>query len=173
MDAQIKDIMDREENYKNLLMEKLKKDSRLQLSCPDFKYPEPLYLYVNSKKTGKSIAIRLDGEDSTMRFWDYVDDDYSDEDGVWNSMTEKGVEKFLKKLVCVMNRAIDTEFFDGSAECIDCFSCVPEKELDEEIARKAAKKFGKGMDFTLAKVSDFFGEKLFVFDKNYKLIQKK
>lgn len=173
MDSQLKDIMDREEKYKNLLIKELKKDARLHLSCPDFKYPEPLYLYVSAKKTGKSIAVRLDGEDSTMRFWDYVDDDYSDEDGVWNSMTEKGAQKFIKKLLLVMDRAIDAEFYDSLAECIDCFSCVPESELTEEIAKKAARKFGKCLEFSLAKISDFFGEKLFVFDKNFKLVQKK
>lgn len=172
MENQMKDIMDREENYKKLLTEKLKKDERIRVSCPDFKYPEPLYIYVNSKKMGKSIAVRLDGEDSTMRFWDYVDDDYSDEDGVWNSMTEKGLEKFVKKLTLVMERAIDVELFDGSAECIECFSCVPENELNEEIARKALKKFSRGYDFAVAKVSDFFGENIFVFDKSFKAIKK-
>lgn len=168
---EIKDIIDREEKCKRILTEKICTDKRLEVSCPEFKYPEPLYLYAKSKKTGKSIAVRIDGHDKTVRFWDYADDDYSDENGVWNNITESGIEKFVKKLFCVMEKAIDVEFYDASAEFLDCFSCVPETDPCEDVAKKAAKKFGKGIDFAIAKVSSFFGDKIFIFDKNYNVIK--
>ena len=101
----ISEILEAEEKYKKLLIAGLSEDERLSISCPDFKYPEPVFVYVKSVKTDKTIAVRLDGGDRTMRFWDYVDDDYSEEDGVWDRMGEKGLENFIKKLYTVMDHA--------------------------------------------------------------------
>ena len=89
-----------EEKYKKLLLIKLGADKRLAVNSPSSKYPEPAFVYVKSVKTEKVIAIRLDGEDKTMRFWDYIDDDdYSSEDGVWDKMTDKGLENFINKFL--------------------------------------------------------------------------
>lgn len=169
---EVREILDIEEKYKKLLMCKLGEDDRLSLSCPDFKYPEPVYLYVKSKKTDKTIAVRIDGGDKTVRFWDYVDDDYSDEDGVWGYMTEKGIDGFIKKLYVVMNKAIDIDFYDAEGESSDYYSGVIGVELTAETALKAARKYGKEIDFVFVKVSDFFGEKQFVFDRTFRLIKR-
>lgn len=166
------EILEIEEKYKKVLINKLGADDRLSLSCPDFKYPEPVFLYVKSKKTDKTIAVRIDGGDNTVRFWDYVDDDYSEEDGVWGYMTEKGIDAFIKKLYTVMDKAVDVEFFSADGECDDYYSGVIGVELTAETALKAVKKFGKETDFAFAKISDFFGEKQYVFDRSFKLIKR-
>ena len=108
----VAEILETEEKYKKLLVAKLAGDDRITLSCPEFKYPEPAFVYIKSVKTDKSIAVRLDGVDKTMRFWDYVDDDYSDEDGVWAKMNEKGLDVFASKLYTVMEKAFDIEFYN-------------------------------------------------------------
>lgn len=166
------EILETEEKYKKILISKLGTDERLSLSCPDFKYPEPVFLYVKSKKTDKTIAVRLDGGDKTVRFWDYVDDDYSDEDGVWGNMTDKGIDSFVKKLYTVMEKAIDIEYFGLDGECDDYYSGVAGFELTAENALKAVKKYGKEIDFVFAKVSDFFGEKQYVFDRTFRQIKR-
>ena len=71
----VAEILEVEEKYKKLLVAKLSGDDRITLSCPEFKYPEHAFVYIKSVKTDKSIAVRLDGVDNTMRFWEYVDDD--------------------------------------------------------------------------------------------------
>ena len=45
-------------------------------------------------------------------------------------------------------------------------------ELTAETALKAARKYGKEIDFVFVKVSDFFGEKQFVFDRAFRLIKR-
>lgn len=168
-----REILEIEEKYKKLLMNKLGADERLSLSCPDFKYPEPLFVYVKSVKTEKSIAVRLDGGDKTVRFWDYVDDDYSDEDGVWGTMTEKGLDGFIKKLYAVMDKAVDIEFYGMDGECDDYYSGVAGFDLTVANAQKAVKKYGKGTDFVFAKFSNFFGDVQYVFDKTFRQVIKK
>ena len=163
----ISEILETEEKYKKIIMNKLSADERLSLSCPDFKYPEPLFVYVKSVKTDKTIALRIDGGDKTVRFWDYVDDDYSDEDGVWGNLTEKGLETFIKKLYAVMDKAVDIEYFNIDGECEDYYSGVANFELTAENARKAVKKCADGIEFVFAKLGDFFGENEFVFDKAF------
>lgn len=159
-----------EEQYKTLLMEKLSPDKRLAVSCPDFKYPAPLFVYVKSVATEKTIAVRLDGVDKTMRFWDYVDDDYSEEDGVWCEMTEEGLDKFVKKLYKVMNKAFDIEFFDENGECEDYLSGIAGFDFTAESATKAVKKAGKEVEFVIAKFSNFFGDIQFAFDKGFRQV---
>ena len=168
----LKEILEIEEKYKKLLIDKLKGDKRLSLSSPDFKYPEPAFVYIKSVKTDKSIAVRLDGEDNTMRFWDYVDDDYSEEDGVWAKMTEKGLDEFAKKLYIVMNKAVDIEYFGIDGECEDYYSGIANFEQTPENAQKVVKKHGKDVDFVFAKYCNFFGDTEYVFDKSFKLIKK-
>ncbi len=161
-----------EKKYEKMLYAKLKGDSRLSLSCPDFKYPEPIYFYVKSVKTEKSLAVRIDGEDNTIRFWDYVDDGYEGEDGVWAKMTETGFERFIKKLYAVMDSAVDIEFYGEDGITDDYYAGVIDGELDEEVAKKLLKKHGAGVDFIFAKISDFYGEKQFVFDKRLNSVGK-
>ncbi len=169
----VKKIRETEEKYKKLITDKLKGDKRLSLSCPDFRYPEPVFVYVKSVKNEKTIAIRLDGEDETMRFWDYADDDYSDEDGIWDKMSEDGLESFLKKLYDVMNNAFDIEFYGLDGGCGDYYSGVANCEQTALFAQEGVKKYGKNVDFAFAKYSSFFGEAEYVFDKNFKRIIRK
>lgn len=169
----VSEILEVEEKYKKLLMTKLGADGRLALSCPDFKYPEPLFVYVKSVKTDKSIAVRLDGGDKTMRFWDYVDDDYSEEDGVWDKMSERGLESFIGKLYTVMDHAFDIEFFDKDGECCDFYSGVFNLEPTAENARKAVKKYGKDIDYVFAGFISFFGDAHYVFNRNLELVKAK
>lgn len=166
------EILELEEKYKKLLTDKLGGDARLSVTCPDFKYPEPVYVYIKSVKTEKSIAVRLDGGDRTMRFWDYVDDDYSEEDGVWSEMSENGLAEFVKKLYGVMEKAIDIEFFSSDGECEDYCSGVAAFQLTAENALKAVKKSGKNVKFAFAKFSDFFGNMQYVFDNNFRQIKR-
>lgn len=161
----VQEILEAEEKYKKLLVEKLSGNDKIALSCPEFKYPEPAFVYIKSIKTEKTIAIRLDGVDNTMRFWDYIDDDYSDENGVWDRMTEKGLATFCEKLNRVMEKAVDIEFFDADGECEDYFSGVVDMEFTPENAQKAVKKAGKNVDFVIAVFSDFFGDNRYVFDR--------
>ena len=170
--SDVREILEIEEKYKNLLMDKLKGDERLSVLSPDFKYPEPVFVYVKSAKTEKSIAVRLDGVDKTMRFWDYVDDDYSEEDGVWDKMSDKGLEGFVKKLYKVMEHAVDIEYFGLDGECDDYYSGIANFEQTEENARKAVRKYGKESDFVFAKFSNFYGDVQYVFDRSFKLIKK-
>lgn len=168
----VREILEIEEKYNKLLMDKFKGDGRLSLSSPGFRYPEPVYVYIKCVKTDKTIAVRLDGGDETMRFWDYVDDDYSEEDGVWGKMTEKGLEGFVKKLYAVMDSAFDIEYYGLDGECDDYYSGVSGMEQSAANAQKAVKKFGKDVDFAFAKYSNFFGDIQYVFDKNFKQIIK-
>ena len=168
-----KEILENEDKYKKLFMNKLSKDKRLTLSCPDFRYPEPVFVYVKSVKTEKIIAVRFDGGDNTMRFWDYIDDDdYSSEDGVWDKMTEKGLDSFIKKLYGVMEKAIDIEFFDIDGECEDYFSGVADYPLTAENAVKQIKKCAGGVEFVFAKFSNFFGDIQFVTNAKFQLIKR-
>lgn len=169
----VKEILELEEKYKKLLMDRFKGDERLSLSCPGFKYPEPVYVYIKSVDTGKTIAVRLDGGDKTMRFWDYVDDDYSDEDGVWDKMSDKGLETFVKKLYAVMDRAFDIDFYTAGGECEDYYSGLANFELNASNAQKAVKKYGIDVSFAIAKFSNFFGDVLYCFDKNFNRVIKK
>lgn len=171
--SDIKEIIAIEEKFKALLIKNLKDDKRLFVTSPEAKYPEPVYVYVKCKKTDKSIAVRLDGVDATMRFWDYVDDDYSNEDGVWSRMNQKGLEEFLKKLYIVMNKAIDIEYYDLDGECEDYYSGVATYEMTPQNAQKVVKKHSKGVEFTLAKYVNFFGDIEYVFDKRFNHIIKK
>ena len=168
----IESIRENENKYKQQLFDKLKADRRLSLSCPDFKYPEPLYFYIKSVRTEKTIAIRIDGEDDTLRFWDYVDDSYENEDGVWGKMTDDGFEIFIKKLYKVIDNAVDIEFFDGNGITDDYFAGVVEGGLDETKAKALLKKHGKGIKFIFAKISDFYGSRQFVFDKQLNPIRR-
>lgn len=169
----MKQIQELETKYKDLLIDKLKDDGRLEVSCPRFVYPEPVFVYVKCKKTAKSIAVRLDGEDKTMRFWDYVDDDYSDEDGVWDTMTEEGIDRFVKKLYDIMERAVDIEFYDAQGECDDYYSGVFKTEINAENALRAVKKIGKNRDFVFVGFANFFGDKRYLFDKSYREVKVK
>jgi len=169
----MQEIREIEDKYKNLLIGRLSADTRLSVTCPDFKYPAPLFVYVKSVRTEKTIAVRLDGVDKTMRFWDYVDDDYSEEDGVWAEMTEEGLEKFIKKLYTVMNKAFDIEFFSADGECDDYLSGIAGFEFTAENACKAVKKAGRQVEFVIAKFSDFFGEVQYAFDKGFRQVTLK
>ncbi len=169
----VEKIREAEKHYKRLLLERLKGDARLSLSCPDFRYPEPLYFYVKSVATEKTIAVRIDGGDSTMRFWDYVDDGYEGEDGVWSEMTAAGFEEFIVKLYGVMDRAVDIEFYNADGITDDYYAGVTDGELTESVARGLLKEHGAGLDFIFAKVSDFYGGKQFVFDKRLNPIKRK
>lgn len=166
------EILELEEKYKKALMNKLSGDERYTLSSPDFKYPEPLFVYIKSAKADKTIAVRLDGGDGTMHCWDYIDDDYSDENGVWGKMTEGGLESFVKKLTSIMDKAIDIEFFALDGECEDYYSGVANFPFTAENARLAVKKTGKDVDFAFAKFSNFYGDVQFVFDKNFRQVVK-
>ena len=168
----IENIRETEKKYKKLLNDRLKGDGRLSLSCPDFKYPEPLYFYVKSVKTEKTIAVRIDGGDETLRFWDYIDDGYEGEDGVWAEMTDDGFETFIGKLYSVMDRAVDIEFFGANGITDDYYAGVTEEGLDENTARALLKKHGNGVKFIFAKISDFYGGKQFVFDKQLNPIRR-
>lgn len=168
----VAEILETEEKYKKLLVAKFSGDDRLLLTCPEFKYPEPAFVYIKSVKTDKTIAVRLDGVDNTMRFWDYVDDDYSEEDGVWDKMTDKGLESFVSKLYSVMERAVDIELYGSDGECDDYYSGVFDKEFTPENACKAVKKFGKDKDFAFAKFCNFYGDVKFVFDRAFKLVKR-
>ena len=168
----VAEILETEEKYKKLLVSKLAGDDRIVLTCPEFKYPEPAFVYIKSVKTEKTIAVRLDGVDGTMRFWDYVDDDYSEEDGVWDKMTDKGLENFINKLNTVMEKAVDVEFFGLDGECEDYYSGVLDTELTPENACKVVKKYGKNVEFAFAKFSDFLGDKQFVFDRAFRQIKR-
>ena len=161
------EIAEREAKYKKLLMGKLSADKRLNVTCPDFKYPAPLFVYVNSVKTEKTIAVRLDGVDNTVRFWDYVDDDYSDEDGVWDEMTDEGLDRFIQKLYDVMNKAVDVEYYTEDGECEDYWSGVENNEINSEHARLTVRAHGKGISFLVAKYSTFFGDKQFAFNRSF------
>ena len=168
----IEKIRENEKKYKQLLTERLKADKRLSISCPDFKYPEPLYFYIKSVNTEKTIAVRIDGGDDTLRFWDYVDDRYEDEDGVWAKMTGDGFESFIKKLYAVMDNAVDIEFFDANGITDDYFAGVVKGGLDAEKAKALLKKHGAGVNFIFAKISNFYGDKQFVFDRQLKPIRR-
>lgn len=166
------DIAGREAKFKTLLMRKLSPDKRLNVTCPDFKYPAPLFVYVKSVKTEKTIAVRLDGVDKTVRFWDYVDDDYSEEDGVWDEMSDEGLDRFVKKLYDVMEKAVDVEFYAADGECEDYWSGVESGEITAAAAQKTVKKHGKGIDFLLAKYSNFFGDKQYVFNRAFAEVKR-
>ena len=165
-------IQETENKYRQQLFDRLKGDKRLSLSCPDFKYPEPVYFYIKSVKTEKSIAIRIDGGDDTLRFWDYVDDSYENEDGVWGKMSGNGFESFIDKLYSVMDNAVDIEFFDEKGITDDYYAGVTEGGMDEEKAKVLLKKHGKGVSFVFAKVSNFYGDKQFVFDRKLNTIRR-
>ena len=165
-------IRENEKKYKELLFNRLKGDRRLSLSCPDFKYPEPLYFYIKSIKTEKTIAVRIDGGDETMRFWDYVDDGYENEDGVWSRMTEDGFEKFVSKLYTVMDSAVDIEFFGSNGITDDYFAGVVKGGLNEEKAKALLKKHGANVKFLFAKISDFYGNKQYVYDRGLNTIKR-
>lgn len=168
-----KEILEIEEKYKKLFMGKLEGDKRLSLSCPDFRYPEPVFVYVKSVKTEKIIAVRLDGGDKTMRFWDYIDDDdYSSEDGVWDRMSEKGLDSFIKKLYGVMDKAIDIEFYDIDGECEEYFSGIADYPLTAENAVKQIKRLAKEVDFVFAKFSNYFGDVQYVVNSQYKIVKR-
>ena len=163
-----------EEKYKKLLLIKLGADKRLAVNSPSSKYPEPAFVYVKSVKTEKVIAIRLDGEDKTMRFWDYIDDDdYSSEDGVWDKMTDKGLENFINKFYAVADKAVDIEFFGLDGECDDYYAGVADYEQTVENAKKAVKKYGEDADFVFAKYSNFYGDVQYGFDANFRQIVKR
>lgn len=168
----IEKIRETEKRYKKLLNDALRGDKRLSLSCPDFNYPEPLYFYVKSVKTEKTIAIRIDGVDNTLRFWDYVDDGYEGEDGVWSKMTDDGFEEFIKKLYGVMDRAVDLEFYDEGGITDDYYAGVTDAGLDESVAAELLKKHCAGIKFVFAKVSNFYGDKQFVFDRRLQRVRK-
>ena len=165
----IEKIRENEKKYKQLLNDKLKGDKRLSLSCPDFQYPEPLYFHIKSVKTEKTIAVQIDGADGTLRFWDYVDDSYENEDGVWGRMTGDGFEKFIDKLYAVMDHAVDIEFFDSKGITDDYFAGIIKAGLDENVAVALLKKYGKGVKFVFAKISNFYGDKQFVIDRQLKI----
>ena len=62
----------------------------------------PVFVYVKAVKTEKSIAVRIDGGDRTMRFWDYVDDDYSDEDGVLLLISRIIIAYYVEYFFCFL-----------------------------------------------------------------------
>ncbi len=157
-------IQQNEQLYKRLLADAFRSDKRISVSCLDARYPEPLYLYIKSVATEKTIAVRIDGGDNTMRFWDYVDDTYENEDGVWDRMSDKGLESFIKKLNKVMECALDVEFFNKKGITDDYYAGVYDGELTEEVARKILFKHGKDVKYLYAKVTNFFGDKSYVFD---------
>lgn len=168
----IDEIRDDERRYAKFLNERLKSDKRLTLSCPEFQYPEPLYFYVKSVKTAKTLAVRIDGEDRTMRFWDYVDDGYENEDGVWARMNDKGFEEFIVKLYAVMDRAVDIEFYGADGITDDYYAGVTEEPLDGAMAQKLLKDNSDGIEFVFAKVSNFYGDLQYVFDGSFKEIKR-
>ena len=168
----VESIREAEKKYANQLFERLKGDSRISLSCPEFKYPEPVYFYIRSVKTEKTIAVQIDGEEDILRFWDYVDDSYENEDGVCSSMLNGGFEKFIKKLYIVMDNAVDIEFFDSKGITDDYFAGVTKGGLDAVKAKVLLKKHGAGVKFLFAKISDFYGNVQFVFDSQLKPIRR-
>ena len=155
-----------------MLFERLKGDKRLALSCPDFKYPEPVYFHIKSVKTEKSIAISIDGEYDMLRFWDYVDDGYENEDGVCEKVTDGGFESFINKLYTVMDCAVDIEFYDSNGITDDYFAGVVKGGLDGNKARALLKKHGAGVKFLYAKIVDFYGDRQFVFDRQLNPIRR-
>lgn len=165
-------IRENEKKYRQMLLDRLKGDKRLSLSCPDFKYPEPLYFYIKSIKTEKTIAVRIDGEDDTLRFWDYVDDGYEDEDGVWAKVSGDGFERFISKLYTVMDSAVDIEFFGANGITDDYFAGVVKGGVDESKAKALLKKHGEHVRFLFAKISDFYGDRQFVFDRQLNPIRR-
>lgn len=167
------DIERVELEYKEKLSEKLRADERLEISAPSACYPEPFYVYVKCKKTGKTIAVRLDGEDRTMRFWDYADDDYSDEDGIWDEMTDEGIERFTGKLYSVMEHAADIEFYNAAGECDDFVSGIFKGEITPTGAARAVKKAASGRKFAFVAFADFFGGKKYLFDKSFREVKLK
>lgn len=168
------EITQLEDKYKKLLIAKLRGDKRLVLTSPNSTYPEPAFVYIKSLKTEKIIAVRFDGGDKSMRFWDYVDDDdYSSEDGVWDKMTENGLEGFIKKFYEVADKAVDIEYFALDGECEDYFAGVADYDLNEQNAQKAVKKYGRDTEFAFAKFSNFYGDVQFVFDRNFKRVVKR
>ena len=166
----IETIRETEKKYKQLLSDRLKGDKRLSLSCPDFKYPEPLYFYIKSVKTEKTIAVRIDGGDETLRFWDYVDDSYEDEDGVWAKMAD--FEEFITKLYAVMDSAVDIEFYDANGITDDYFAGVVKGEFDEAKAKALLAKHGAKVKFLFAKICNFYGDRQFVFDRQLNPIRR-
>lgn len=162
----VEEIREKENKFRQLLFDRLKGDSRVELSCPDFKYPEPMYFYIKSVKTEKTIAVRIDGEDETIRFWDYVDDSYEDEDGIWAKMTDDGFNTFISKLYKVMECAVDIDFFDAKGITDDYFAGVVKGGLDEVKAKALLKKHGAGVKFVFAKISDFYGNRQYIYDRH-------
>ena len=168
----IEEIRKTEKQYKQQLYDRLKGDKRLSLSCPDFKYPEPLYFYIKSVKTEKTIAVHIDGGDGTLRFWDYVDDGYENEDGVWGKVDGDGFESFIDKLYTVMDSAVDIEFYGSKGITDDYFAGVVKGGLDIDKAKALLKKHGANVKFLFAKISNFYGDKQFVFDRQLNAIRR-
>lgn len=168
----VESIREAEKKYVAQLFERLKGDNRLSLSCPEFKYPEPVYFYIKSVKTEKTIAVQIDGEEDILRFWDYVDDGYENVDGVGTSMLKGGFDKFINKLYIVMDYAVDIEFFDSKGITDEYFAGVIKGGLDEAKAKALLKKHGAGIKFLFAKISDFYGNIQFVYDNQLKPIRR-
>ena len=168
----IENIRESEKQYKQKLFDRLKGDKRLSLSCPEFKYPEPLYFYIKSVKTEKTIAVHIDGADETLRFWDYVDDGYENEDGVWGKAEGDGFESFIDKLYTVMDSAVDIEFYGAKGITDDYFAGVVKGGIDENKAKALLKKHGADVKFLFAKISNFYGDKQFVFDRQLNSIRR-
>ena len=168
----IETIRANEKEYSWQLFERLKGDERLSLSCPDFKYPEPVYFYIKSVKTEKTIAVQIDGGDGTLRFWDYVDDSYENEDGVWANVEGDGFEKFINKLYNVMDNAVDIEFYGAKGITDDYFAGVLDGKFNETAAKALLKKHSAGVRYQFAKVSNFYGNKVFVFDRQLNPIRR-
>ena len=168
----IENIRESENQYKQKLFDRLKGDKRLSLSCPEFKYPEPLYFYIKSVKTEKTIAVHIDGADETLRFWDYVDDGYENEDGVWGKAEGDGFESFIDKLYTVMDSAVDIEFYGAKGITDDYFAGFVKGGIDENKAKALLKKHGADVKFLFAKISNFYGDKQFVFDRQLNAIRR-
>lgn len=168
----IEQIRESENQYKRQLFDRLKGDKRLSLSCPEFKYPEPLYFYIKSVKTEKTIAVHIDGADGTLRFWDYVDDGYENEDGVWGNVEGDGFESFIDKLYTVMDSAVDIEFYGAKGITDDYFAGVVKGGIDENKAKALLRKHGADVKFLFAKISNFYGDKQFVFDRQLNAIRR-
>ena len=165
-------IREKENKFRQMLFDRLKGDGRIELSCPDFKYPEPVYFYIKSVKTEKTIAINIDGEEGMLRFWDYVDDGYEGEDGVSGTMTDDGFKTFIAKLYKVMECAVDIDFFDAKGITDDYFAGVVKGGLDEAKAKALLKKHGAGVKFVFAKISDFYGDKQYIYDRKLNPIKR-
>ena len=165
-------IRENENKYKQMLFERLKGDRRLAVSCPDFKYPEPVYFHIKSIRTEKTIAISIDGEEEILRFWDYVDDGYEGEDGVWTKMQGNGFDTFINKLYTVMDCAVDIEFFASNGITDDYFAGVVKGGLDESKAKALLKKHGAGVKFLYAKISNFYGDRQYVYDRSLNAVRR-